>query len=180
MIQAIMATDLNGVYGLDGGLPWAQDDSVAQEDEKRDMENFKKVTRGGIVVMGSGTWEADDMLKPLPGRINIVITTSADRFMEYSNDPHIDEVWHASDLASNCRRAQIRYPGRDLFVLGGKAILMQFMNEGLIDRFHLTVFNAEVRGDRSLDLEQVFDLMSVDKKTTTSYGTKFYELVKRG
>src|SRR3954452_2279734 len=54
----------NGVIGRNGGLPWRL---------KSDMAIFRAVTMGKPVIMGRKTWESLPK-RPLPGRINIVVT----------------------------------------------------------------------------------------------------------
>jgi dihydrofolate reductase len=53
----------NGVIGRAGGLPWRL---------STDMKRFKADTMGNPVVMGRKTYES--IGKPLPGRLNIVVT----------------------------------------------------------------------------------------------------------
>ena len=53
----------NGVIGRDGGLPWRL---------SSDLKRFKADTMGKPVIMGRKTW--DGIGKPLPGRLNIVVT----------------------------------------------------------------------------------------------------------
>jgi dihydrofolate reductase len=65
-IAIIAAVSANGVYGVDGGIPWRS---------KIDMEFFKEMTTGHTVVMGRKTWESlPDRFRPLPNRENFVIT----------------------------------------------------------------------------------------------------------
>lgn len=47
--------------------------------DKNDMEHFKDTTMGQVVVMGRKTWDSlPDKFKPLPGRINIILTRDID------------------------------------------------------------------------------------------------------
>jgi len=63
---AIAAMSPDGVIGVNGKLPWHCPE---------DMKRFKEVTLGAIVIMGRKTWDSLPV-KPLPGRDNIVITSS--------------------------------------------------------------------------------------------------------
>ena len=67
-ITLVLARAANGVIGSKGGLPWRLPE---------DMRHFKEVTMGKPVVMGRKTWESLPK-KPLPGRVNIVITRNSD------------------------------------------------------------------------------------------------------
>jgi dihydrofolate reductase len=66
MIKAILACDDGWGIGKDGTLPWPHNST--------DQAWFKRMTKGGVVVMGKNTWDDPDMPKPLPGRYNIVVT----------------------------------------------------------------------------------------------------------
>ena len=63
-IAIYVAIAENGVIGRDGGLPWRL---------SADMRRFKADTMGKPVVMGRKTWESFPR-RPLPGRLNVVIT----------------------------------------------------------------------------------------------------------
>ncbi len=63
-IALVVARARNGVIGRDGDLPWRL---------RSDLQRFKAVTVGKPCIMGRKTWESLP-LKPLPGRLNIVLT----------------------------------------------------------------------------------------------------------
>ena len=60
----IAAIARNGIIGRDNTLPWRL---------PSDLKRFRKLTTGQAIVMGRKTWESLP-LKPLPGRLNIVLT----------------------------------------------------------------------------------------------------------
>lgn len=65
-LHLILARAANGVIGKDGAMPWHLPE---------DLANFKKVTLGKPVIMGRKTWDSlPAEFRPLPGRLNIVIT----------------------------------------------------------------------------------------------------------
>src|SRR5690606_31299934 len=61
----IVAVAKNLAIGKDGKLPWHY---------PADLKFFKRTTTGNAVVMGYNTWES--IGKPLPGRLNIVLSRS--------------------------------------------------------------------------------------------------------
>ncbi len=67
-IVLVLAVADNGVIGKDGGIPWHISD---------DMKRFKALTMGHAVVMGRKTWDGLPK-KPLPGRVNVVVTRQMD------------------------------------------------------------------------------------------------------
>ena len=69
-LNLIYARAANGVIGKDNALPWHLPE---------DMAHFKRTTMGCPVVMGRKTWDSlPPKFRPLPGRINIVLTRHAD------------------------------------------------------------------------------------------------------
>ena len=66
-IIIIAAIAANNIIGNKGKIPWHISD---------DFKRFKRLTLGHPVIMGRRTYESLP-LKPLPGRLNIVITGKA-------------------------------------------------------------------------------------------------------
>src|SRR2546430_15506217 len=66
-IIGILAVDRNGAIGKGGALPWHY---------AADMRFFKEQTTGNACVMGYKTWLT--LKKPLPNRLNIVLSRRAE------------------------------------------------------------------------------------------------------
>lgn len=66
-LSLIVAVSENNVIGVDGEIPWHIPE---------DFRWFKEKTLGKPVVMGRNTFE--DIGKPLPGRLNIVLSSQKD------------------------------------------------------------------------------------------------------
>ena len=66
MIIGIVAVARDMAIGRDGKLPWHY---------PSDLKFFKRTTVRNTVVMGSNTWRS--IGKPLPDRLNIVLSRSA-------------------------------------------------------------------------------------------------------
>lgn len=66
----IWAEARGGVIGKGGTMPWHLPE---------DLAHFKRTTLGAPVIMGRRTWESlPDLVRPLPGRTNIVVTRNRD------------------------------------------------------------------------------------------------------
>ena len=63
LISLIVAMAQNGVIGCDNSLPWRLPD---------DLRRFRAFTLGKPILMGRKTFES--IGRPLPGRINLVLT----------------------------------------------------------------------------------------------------------
>lgn len=131
---AVVAMTPNGTIGLDGGMPWKLGS---------DLRRFKRVTMGGILIMGRKTY--DSIGRPLPGRRSIVITRN--------------ESWHAdgveraggTDQALSATAGE-RATGRQAFVIGGAQIYRQMI--GLCSEIWLTRVHSGVVGDTILDIDR--------------------------
>jgi dihydrofolate reductase len=109
LIRAILACDDNWGIGKDGDLPWPPNPA--------DLKWFKECTMGDVVVMGRKTWESLPV-HPLPGRVNYVITSSAD----------ITYGYHNRFMSKNLPRALLaesdRYvPKQDFWIIGGAQLV---------------------------------------------------------
>ena len=67
VISHLVAASENNVIGNHNQIPW---------NLPNDLKFFKNKSWGMPVIMGRNTYESLD--KPLPGRINVVITTNKD------------------------------------------------------------------------------------------------------
>ena len=69
-LHLIYARARNGVIGKDNQMLWHLPE---------DLAHFKRVTLGQPVIMGRKTWDSlPARFRPLPGRLNIVITRQTD------------------------------------------------------------------------------------------------------
>ena len=94
-----------------------------------DLKMFKQLTMGHCIIMGRKTFES--IGKPLPGRINIVVTTGN---MEVEGVSRAIDLNHAVELA--------RESGdEEAFIIGGGQIFNYAID--LADKLYLTTVNAE-------------------------------------
>ena len=67
MLSLIVARARNGAIGKDNAIPWHAPEDLAA---------FQRETLGGAVIMGRRTWDSLPR-RPLPRRLNIVVTSRA-------------------------------------------------------------------------------------------------------
>jgi dihydrofolate reductase len=120
----------NGVIGRDGGLPWRL---------STDLRRFKADTMGKPIIMGRKTYEG--IGRPLPGRLNIVITRDKTWRAEGVEVTHTLEA--AIELATVRGRSMAGVD--EVCVIGGGEIYAQALP--LADRLHVTHVLAAVDGD---------------------------------
>ena len=121
----IVAASTNNAIGKKGQLLW---------NLPNDMKFFKNTTWGTTVVMGRKTYESVD--KPLPGRVNIVITKQEGWSAE--------NVVVAKDLSDALEKAK-ETNCKEIFIIGGGEIYKQSM--GIADKIYMTRVHAELLGD---------------------------------
>ena len=119
MISAIVAVDENWGIGYNGDL---------LEHIPEDLKYFKAITTGSTVIMGRKTWDSLPK-KPLPGRLNIVITSTPRENEENVKFMTLEE---AMAYAIVCRP-------QNVFVIGGGTIYEELLP--LCDRVYMTKIN---------------------------------------
>src|SRR4051812_35880315 len=125
-IIGIVAVDRAGAIGKGGTLPWHY---------SADLKFFKEQTTGNACVMGHTTWAS--LKKPLPNRLNVVLTRRADV------EPRESVLW-VRDKQSVL--SLYEYLKCDLYVLGGAQVFELFRDDidrWLVTEVPLTVEDAE-------------------------------------
>lgn len=128
-VSLIVAATRNQVIGLDNQMPWHL---------PADLRYFKQRTLGKPIIMGRKTWES--LGRPLPGRLNIVITRQADITLEGA------EVF--ADLKTAIQRGQqwaVQQGVDEVMVIGGGQLYQQALT--LAQRVYLTRIELELDGD---------------------------------
>lgn len=144
MIKAILACDEKGGVSKNGTLPWPNN--------KKDLSWFRDNTRGHIVVMGSTTWEDPHMPRPLPKRVNVLVTS---RETEYPGA----HGYINGDLNAHLRSLEIESPGLITWVIGGPNIVEQSL--GVIDEFYLSRIPGNYDCDTYLPMKKIETLFKV-------------------
>ena len=123
-VTILAAVARNGVIGVDGGLPWHLPD---------ELQLFKELTLGHVLVMGRRTYES--VGRPLPGRTTVVVTRRPD--------------WESEGAlcAGSVEEALAKANEIDdeVFVVGGAQVYAEALPA--TDRLALTFVDAEPEGD---------------------------------
>ncbi len=123
IISIIAAMDRNHLIGNNNQLPWHL---------PADFAHFKSITMGKPIVMGRKTFES--IGKPLPGRLNIVLTRNPDISFE------------GVECVSNFTDVKALVPDTDeLMIIGGSTIYEMLMPQ--VNRMYITYVDAEFEGD---------------------------------
>ncbi len=125
-LNLIYARAANGVIGKDNQLPWHLPE---------DLAHFKRTTLGCPVIMGRKTWDSlPPKFRPLPGRLNIVVTRDAAFVADGASVAHSLEA--ARDLCP---------AGGEAWVSGGAQVYAQALP--LARRVVVTEIARDFEGD---------------------------------
>lgn len=108
---------------------------------KEDMELFKSLTTGNIVVMGRKTYESIPNA-PLKNRINVIITSDVD-YLKENKDPNIVVVHSFDEAVSYCDKIN----DKECFVIGGASIYNTFLEKDIVDTLYITYVYEDDDGD---------------------------------
>ncbi|MGZ9107285.1 MAG: dihydrofolate reductase [Micavibrio sp.] len=159
-VSAIVAMGRNRAIGKDNQLLW----HIPAE-----FQNFKKTTLGKPIIMGRRTYES--LGRPLPGRINIVISRNPDSVQ--------GDVFAVDTLDKALARATAiaKSDGvNEVFIIGGA----QIYREGLplTDRLYLTVIDRDYDGDTffpEFDMAEWSEISSHPVENDPPYTLKILE-----
>lgn len=127
----IAAIGANRVIGIENRMPWHL---------PGDFKFFKSQTMGKPIIMGRKTW--DSLGRPLPGRLNIVVSRQPELQLEGA------EVFPSLMLALQRAEQWAHEQGVDeLMLIGGAQLYAQALEQGLVSRMYLTQVELEPKGD---------------------------------
>jgi dihydrofolate reductase len=125
-LKLIFARARNGVIGANNTLPWHLPE---------DLAHFKRTTVCCPVIMGRKTWDSlPPKFRPLPGRLNVVVTRQSDW--------HAEGAQVAHSLEQACQLCPI---DSTAWVIGGAAIYAQALP--LAQQAVVTEIETDVEGD---------------------------------
>ncbi len=160
IISLIAAMAADRVIGMENAMPWHL---------PADLAWFKRNTLNKPVIMGRKTFES--IGRPLPGRLNIVISSQP--------GSHDGVTWVTSveDALAAASHAE------EVMIMGGGRVYEQFLQRA--NRLYLTHIDAEVEGDTHFpdyepdEWESVFSEFH-DADEANSHGYCFEILDRRG
>lgn len=126
-ITGIVAVDAEWGIGKDGTLPWKCSE---------DLKNFKEITSGGIVVMGRKCLDSLPNGKPLPNRVNVVLTR------KYPQNP-VEGVIYCTDYRKVLEFSE-KYD-KEVFIIGGAEIYKLF------EPHYTEIYETQIEGTFDCD-----------------------------
>ncbi|UJP05092.1 MAG: dihydrofolate reductase [Nitrosomonas sp.] len=129
-LSILVAMARNRVIGRNNQLPWHL---------PADLKHFKFLTMGQAIVMGRKTFES--IGKPLPGRINIIITHQTDYEVPGATVVHSLE----NALLACEENSESDDSNSEHFIIGGEKLYRQTIK--LCQRLYITEIQREFDGD---------------------------------
>ncbi|MCF6515028.1 dihydrofolate reductase [Lactobacillus sp. S2-2] len=162
MLAFIWAESNHHIIGSQGKLPWSL---------PNDMRFFKENTINNTIVTGSKTY--DSFKRPLPNRINIVLSTHRSQSDFPSNVILMNQKSDILEYEKN-------HQGQKIFIIGGSRIFNQFIDD--VDYLYKTVINYDFDGDTKMpeiDYNQ-FELINkidgtIDEKNKYQHHFEIYK-----
>ncbi|MGZ0783303.1 dihydrofolate reductase [Pseudomonas saponiphila] len=128
-LSLIAALAQNRVIGVDNSMPWHL---------PGDFKFFKATTLGKPIIMGRKTW--DSLGRPLPGRLNIVVSRQTGLVLEGA------EVYPSLDAALvRAEEWALEQGASELMLIGGAQLYAQGLEQA--DRLYLTRVALNPEGD---------------------------------
>ncbi|PTQ96205.1 dihydrofolate reductase [Nitrosomonas nitrosa] len=124
-LSLLAAMASNRVIGRNNALPWRL---------PADLKRFKALTMGQIIVMGRKTYES--IGRPLPGRINIIVTRQPDLSVA-----GVTVTRSVEEALTAC----LIHPDKEIFIIGGAELYQQTLKH--CQRLYLTEVQKAFEGD---------------------------------
>jgi dihydrofolate reductase len=163
MISIIVAIAENYAIGKNNDLLWHIPE---------DLKRFKRLTTGHTVIMGKKTYESLPR-RPLPNRVNIVITDD-------TNDL-FDQCVMAFSIEDALKKMN---PSDENFIIGGASVYNQFLP--FSDRLYITWVYKSFDGDvffPEIDFSEWSLVSSEDipasGKNDFSYSNRIYDRIRK-
>ena len=145
----IVATDKNNGFGKNQTIPWHVPE---------DLKYFSKLTKGNgrnAVIMGRKTYES--IGRPLPHRLNIVITSQKNSYNNTDKCIFTD----LNSIENICISNNIE----EAWIIGGSSIYQEYMPK--IEELYITLIDETYECDTFFvdDYEELFKHSEIIKKT---------------
>lgn len=158
-MKAIVAVDLNWGIGFQGNL---------LKRIPADMQFFKEMTLGKLVVMGRATFESLPGQQPLKDRVNLVLTRNT------SFEKENVRVCHS---VADCRKIFSKFAAEDICIIGGEAIYKEFLP--YCKEAYVTILEARFPADKYfVNLDQLQNWEIASQGEAQSYQDMIFRFVK--
>jgi len=142
IISIIVAVAENGGIGLNNKMLWHLPD---------DLKRFKRLTMDKPVIMGRKTFES--IGKPLPGRVNIIISQNED--FAPDGTTVVSSISDAFETAAKTETDEV-------FIIGGGTIYKETI--GKTDRLYITEVQAAPEADTFFEIDYLENWQEISRE----------------
>jgi dihydrofolate reductase len=164
-MEMIVALNQDGIIGINNKVPWYIPE---------DLQRFKKITEGHIVIMGRKTYESlPPNHRPLKNRLNIVLSRQTNIY-DFENDNLIfttmdniydiikENIFIEEGEGEEDDKIKIK---KKVFIIGGSEIYNLFINQCSIIHITKVIFNIDDAGyDDNNDIAYFPNFIDYDNK----------------
>jgi dihydrofolate reductase len=159
-VALIVATSTDYGIGYDNNIPW----NIPEE-----LNNFKKITsetqdntKKNCIIMGRNTWTSLPK-KPLPNRINIVVTSNLIGSVGNNNS----SVIIINNIVDAIKYAKKREDIETIFIIGGELVYNEMINNhlALINKVYISIINDKYyKCNKYINMERIYEYFHIDKE----------------
>jgi len=175
-VSIIVATDEKRGIGKDNKLLF----KISE-----DLKRFRKKTKGHAVIMGRKTYDSIIAYngKPLPGRLNIVLSRDPNKTVKGAMDVPLsfrDNWKQALEEAEKWENAYFLEDEREIFIIGGAQIFTIALEENLVDKIYLTKVTGDFNADAFFpEYERLgFTIVKEEERESDGYQYTYLDLEK--
>ena len=168
IVSIVVAAAEDNAIGKDNQLLWKL---------PNDMKFFKNLTWGMPILMGRKTFESIGS-KPLPGRLNIVLTRQIDLYRNVAGIKVVNSVAQSIEMAEAAGY-------KEIFIIGGSELYKQMFPQAdkvYLTRVHASFSEADTYID-PIDLNlfelESSDQMQADEKHAVDYSFECWKRKKQ-
>lgn len=138
VLTCVLACDMQGGIAKEGVIPWHIPD---------DLRVFRSMTLENVVIMGRKTYDSlPAKNRPLPNRVNIVVTNSA-----VEDETVVTRFMNLEQV----KQYIVNNSELELWLIGGAALLAELERADLVDAYLLTIIHKSFECDTKIDLDRI-------------------------
>ena len=139
--ELIVAVNQDGIIGINNKIPWHIPE---------DLQHFKCLTEGHIVIMGRKTYESlPPKNRPLKNRVNIVLTTKPDIYFSKEENSENNNLCFTTfeNLFHIIKENLVGGVAKKIFIIGGSEIYHLFIDYCSVIHMTRVYFKVDLNDD---------------------------------
>jgi dihydrofolate reductase len=140
LFELIVAVNQDGIIGINNKIPWHIPE---------DLQHFKRLTEGHIVIMGRKTYESlPPKNRPLKNRVNIVLTKAPEIYRGEENNNLFFTTME--NLSNVIKESLVGGVAKKIFIIGGSEIYHLFIDYCSVIHMTRVYFKVDLNDDATI------------------------------